>query len=159
GTLVIGMSRGDADTLDPTLAASFSSIEVLRSICERLYDFKADSSVIPELALRTPRISKDKLTYTIPLRPGLRFNDGTPFNAAAVQQSLIRNMRLPLSMRASDLSSIASVKTRGSYAVVIHLKTPFAPLLVTLATHDGIVMSPTQLAKGANFGADPVCVG
>src|SRR5690348_13112741 len=153
GTLVIGLSRGDADTLDPTLASSFNSIEVLRSMCERLYDFDAKSHVIPELASGKPRISKNRLKYTIPLRRGLRFNDGSPFNAAAVQQSLIRDMTHPRSMRASDLSSISSITTRGSYAVVIRLKTPFSPLLVTLATHDGIVMSPTALAReGANFG-------
>src|SRR5215471_21132941 len=68
GTLVIGLSRGDADTLDPTLTTTVSSIEVLRTICERLYDFNADSRPFPELASGKPRISKDKLRYTIPLR-------------------------------------------------------------------------------------------
>src|ERR1043166_9379296 len=81
GTLVIGMSRqGDADSLDPTLLAGFSSVEVLRSMCERLYDFNASSQVVPELASNLPRVSKNRLTYTIPLRRGLRFNDGSPFN-------------------------------------------------------------------------------
>jgi peptide/nickel transport system substrate-binding protein len=160
GTLVIGMSRGDPDTLDPTVTGSFSSVEVLRTICERLYDFDVHSNVVPELASRRPRISKNKLTYTIPLRRGVRFNDGTPFNAQAVVTSLDRDLTLPTSQRRSDLSSIATITTRGSYAVRIHLKTPFSPLLATLATNDGIVMSPTQLTKlGANFGTDPVCVG
>src|SRR5215831_4569695 len=83
-TLVIGLSHGDADTLDPTTFSSFSSIEVLRSICERLYDFGANSQIVSVLASGLPRISKNELTYTIPLRRGLRFNDGTPFNAEAV---------------------------------------------------------------------------
>jgi peptide/nickel transport system substrate-binding protein len=160
GTLVIGLSHGDPDTLDPTLTNSFSSVEVLRSMCERLYDFDARSKVVPELASRLPRVSKNKLTYTIPLRRGLRFNDGTRFDAEAVRTTLDRDRKLPASARASDLLPIARVTTRGSYAVVIHLTTPFSPLLSTLATNDGIVMSPQALTKlGTNFGTDPVCVG
>lgn len=160
GTLVIGLSRGDADSLDPTLLLGFSSVEVLRSMCERLYDFDARSDVVPVLASALPTISRDKLTYTVPLRRGLRFNDGTPFNAAAVVTTLDRDRTLPASGRASDLTPIATVGTRGPYTVVIRLRTPFSPLLATLATNDGIVMSPTQLAKlGTAFGTSPVCVG
>jgi peptide/nickel transport system substrate-binding protein len=44
--------------------------------------------------------------------------------------------------------------------VVIHLKTPFAPLTAALADRSGMIMSPTQLQKmGDKFGNDPVCVG
>src|SRR5262249_53289022 len=43
---------------------------------------------------------------------------------------------------------------------VIHMKTPFTPLLDGLATTDSAVLSPAQLAKlGDNFGSSPVCVG
>ncbi len=159
GTLVVGLSRGDADKLDPTFLTGFSSVEVLRSMCERLYDFDARSQVVPELAATLPTVSRDRLTYTIPLRRGLRFNDGTRFDAAAVKTTLERDMT-PGSPRASDFSPGTSVSTKGPYSVVIHLKTPFTPLVSTLATNDGIVMSAAQLAKlGSNFGTNPVCVG
>jgi peptide/nickel transport system substrate-binding protein len=42
-----------------------------------------------------PTISPDKLTYTIPLRKGIEFNDDTPFNAHAVVVSLERDLTLP----------------------------------------------------------------
>jgi len=158
--LVVGLTRGDPGTLDPTLTPAFSAVVILRSICERLYDFDARSQVVPELATALPQISKDKRTYTIPLRHGIRFNDGTPFDAQAVEASLERDLTLPGSRRASDLSAIDTVTPAGPYTVVIHLKMPFAPLLANLATNVGIVMSPTQLAKlGGNFGTDPVGVG
>ena len=44
---------------------------------------------------RCRSISKDKLTYTIPLRQGIEFNDGTPFNAQAVVTTLQRMISLP----------------------------------------------------------------
>jgi peptide/nickel transport system substrate-binding protein len=160
GVLTVGLTHGTYDTLDPTLLVSFSSVEILRPMCERLYDFDENGQAAPQLAGALPTISPDKRTYTIPLRPGLRFNDGTPFNASAVVTTLERDQTLPLSGRASDLTPIASVTTSGPLTVVIHLSTPYTPLLDTLATNDGIIMSPAQLAKlGDNFGTDPVCVG
>ena len=160
GVLVVGLTHGDPDSLDPTVEASFSSVEIFRAIALRLYDFDAKGEPYPELASALPTISADKRTYTIPLRRGLLFNDGTPFNAQAVAVSLERDINLPTSNRASDLSPIASVTASGPYTAVIHLKQRFTPLLQILATNDGIVMSPTQLAKlGTNFGSDPIGVG
>jgi peptide/nickel transport system substrate-binding protein len=160
GTFVLGMTHGFPDTLDPSANASFASVVIFRAIAERLYDFDARGNVYPELASALPTISADDLTYTIPLRKGIVFNDGTPFNAQAVAVSLMRDITLPSSQRASDLTPIQSVTASGQYTVVIKLKTRFTPLLQTLATNDGIVMSPTQLQKlGTNFGSDPIGVG
>ncbi len=160
GVLVVGITHGDPDSLDPTINISFSSVEIYRAIALRLYDFDAKGNVYPELASALPRVSTDGRTYTIPLRQGLLFNDGTPFNAQAVVVSLERDIDLPTSNRASDLSSVSSVTASGPYTVVIHLNQRFTLLLQTLATNDGIVMSPTQLAKlGPDFGSDPVGVG
>jgi peptide/nickel transport system substrate-binding protein len=160
GVLVVGLTHGFPDSLDPTLNASFSSVQVFRAIALRLYDFDAKGRVYPELASALPTVSADGLTYTIPLRQGVSFNDGTPFNAQAVVVSLDRDMTLPGSNRASNLSPIDSVTTSGPYTAVIHLKQRFTPLIPTLATNVGIVMSPTQLTKlGTNFGSDPIGVG
>jgi peptide/nickel transport system substrate-binding protein len=116
--------------------------------------------VYPELAAALPKISKDKLTYTIPLRQGVQFNDGTPFNAPAVVTTLRRMLTLPGSTRASNYGPIDSVTAPTPYTVVIHLSVPFTPLLADLATNDSVIMSPTQLAKlGTSFGTDPTCVG
>jgi peptide/nickel transport system substrate-binding protein len=160
GVLVVGLTRGAPGSLDPTFLSNVSTVEVLRTICQRLYDFDARSHVVPELAASLPTISPDKLTYTIPLRQGIEFNDGTPFNAQAVVTTIERDINLPGSSRAIDLSSVDTVTTSGPYTVVVHLKTPYTPLLKTLASNDGDVMSPTALAsEGANFGQDPICVG
>ena len=53
----------------------------LSDFCEKLYDLNAKAQIVPQLASALPTLSKDKLTVTIPLRKGIRFNDGTPFNA------------------------------------------------------------------------------
>ena len=71
------------------------------------------SRIVPQLAAALPAISKDKLTYTIPLRQGIKFNDGTPLNAQAVVTSLQRMISLPGSSRASDLSSVDAITPPG----------------------------------------------
>src|SRR5579864_3715735 len=81
GTLVVGMSRGDPDSLDPSLERTFDPVEIYKAICLRLYDYDTSMRLLPELAAALPTISKNRLTYTIPLRRGVRFNDGTPLTA------------------------------------------------------------------------------
>jgi peptide/nickel transport system substrate-binding protein len=159
GTLNVGIVR-DVDTLDPAFGRTREGLFVFNVSCEKLYDLDPKGNVIPQLASTLPAISKDKLTYTIPLRKGALFNDGTPFNAAAVVENLQRDMTNPGSFRTSELSSVASVAATGPYTVVIHLKEPYTPLTAQLAYQAGAIGSPAQIAKlGDNFGTDPVCVG
>ena len=160
GTLVVGMSAGEPDVLDPTLARTFSGREVFLTFCEKLYDLDRHANIVPQLASALPTVSKNGLTVTIPLRRGIRFNDGTPFNAAAVVTTIKRDLDLKGSVRASEISPVKSVSTKGKYTAVFHLSSPYAPLTAQLADRAGMIMSPKQLkALGDKFGTNPVCVG
>ena len=159
GTLVVGLSGGNPATLDPILNGGGSAIEVYLAMCQRLYGVVSNHGRLedaPMLAAAKPVLSKDKLTYTIKLRQGIRFNDGTPFNAQAVVTSIERLMSDPASTRTTDYSNVASVASAGPYTVVFHMKARDS----TLVGNYMFVFSPTALAsEGANFGTDPVCVG
>jgi peptide/nickel transport system substrate-binding protein len=160
GTLTVGMANGEPDALDPTTARTLSGREVFLTFCEKLYDLNAKAQIVPQLASALPTISKDKLTVTIPLRKGIKFNDGTPFNADAVVKTIQRDQTLKGSARASEISPVDSVTAQGQYTVVFHLKTPYSPLTAQLADRSGMVLSPTQLDKlGDKFATNPVCVG
>src|SRR3984885_13332437 len=73
---------------------------------------------------------------TISLRPGVKFTDGTPLNAAAVAWNIKRDLATPST--ASPVGSWpALVKTSGittpnDLTVVLHFTTPYAPLITTL---------------------------
>jgi peptide/nickel transport system substrate-binding protein len=160
GTITVGLTAGEPDALDPTLARTFSGREVFLTFCEKLYDLNSKAQIVPQLASALPTISKDKLTVTIPLRKGIKFNDGTPFNADAVVKSIQRDQTLKGSARASEISPVDSVTAQGQYTVVFHLKSPYSPLTAQLADRAGMVMSPTQLDKlGDKFAQNPICVG
>src|SRR3954454_10878170 len=160
GTITVGLTAGEPDALDPTTARTFSGREVFTTFCEKLYDLNSKAQIVPQLASALPAISKDKLTVTIPLRTGIKFNDGTTFNADAVVTSLQRDQTLKGSARASEISPVADISASGTSKVVIHLKTPYSPLTAQLADRAGMVMSPAQLQKlGDKFATNPICVG
>jgi peptide/nickel transport system substrate-binding protein len=159
GTLRVALAA-EPDKLDPTLARTLVGRVVFNAICEKLYDIDSKLTVVPQLATALPELSADGKTATIKLRTGIKFADGTTFDAAAVKTSLDRHMTLNGSARKSELSSVDSVEATDASTVTIKLKTPFAPLPAVLADRSGMVMSPAALtAQGENFGTSPVCVG
>jgi peptide/nickel transport system substrate-binding protein len=159
GTLTIALDA-DPDVLDPTLARTFVGRMVFAHMCEKLYDLNARLQIVPQLAAALPKFSADKQTVTIRLRRGIRFNDGTAFNAAAVKKSLDRHKTLPRSTRASEIAPVTSVTTSGAYTVVLHMDSRYSPITAQLADRAGMIMSPKQIdALGDRFGTNPVCVG
>jgi len=159
GTLTIALDS-DPDALDPTLARTFVGRMVFADMCEKLYDLNAKIEIVPQLAASLPTFSADKKTVTIKLRTGIKFNDGTPFNAAAVKQSLERDQTLKGSARASELSPVTSIVIQGNSTVILHMNARYSPITAQLADRSGMIMSPKALnALGDKFATNPVCVG
>ena len=159
GTLNVALSA-EPDRLDPTLARSLYSRYVFNAMCEKLYDLDQNVTIVPQLAASLPQTSSDGKTVTIKLRTGIKFADGTPFDAEAVKTSLERHLTAKETARGSDLGPMDSVAATDPTTVTIKLKAPFAPLTAALSDRAGMIMSPKQLkAKGDDFGSDPVCVG
>lgn len=159
GTLTVAFPNA-VDALDPTTGTTFVGRIVFANMCLGLYGINTQEQVAPVLASSLPTISNGGLLYTIHLRSGVKFNDGTAFNAQAVKTSLERDLTLPTSARTVELKAVQSVNVVNGSTVQIHLKQPYSPLTTVLADRSGIVMSPTALAReGANFSHDPVCVG
>jgi peptide/nickel transport system substrate-binding protein len=157
GTLYVGTTSGEPGALDPTTGRTVPATLVYNAICRGLYVVNAKNELVPDLATALPTISADKLTYTVPLRKGVVFNDGTPFNAQAVVTTIHRDQTLPGSRWTSDLSYIDSVAAPDPHTVVFHLKSRFSPLPTVIGVP---IMSPTQLQKlGTNFSSNPICVG
>ncbi|MFG3643852.1 ABC transporter substrate-binding protein [Micromonospora sp. NPDC047762] len=159
GKLVIALSA-EPDALDPTLSRSLYSRYVFQAMCQKLYDVNEQAQVVPQLATALPTTSGDGRTVTIPLRPGVRFADGTAFDSAAVKATLQRHLTNARSARKSELGPIDGVDTPDAQTVVLRLKQPFAPLLGALADRAGMIMSAQALrTKGDDFASAPVCVG
>lgn len=75
-------------TLDPYDANDTLSQAVAKSFYQGLFGFDKDMKLVNVLA-DSYEVSKDGLTYTVKLRQGIKFHDGTAFNAEAVKANSI----------------------------------------------------------------------
>ena len=150
GRITVGTTQKPR-TLDPADAYELRSIALIRNLSDRLYTYDPGSTELkPQLATALPKVSPDGLTYTIPIRQGVVFHDGTTFDAAAMAFSLqrfIQNKGKPSSLLSDR---IASVTATGTYELTIKLKKPFAALPAVLAFPGTCALSPKayKIGKG-----------
>lgn len=158
GTLTVGINA-DPPNLDPAQSTALVDRYVQYSIFDRLYQLNDKLQIVPMLASAMPKIENNGTVYIIQLRHGIKFTDGTPFNAQAVVFNLDRYMN-PNSPRSSELSSVESVSATGPYTVKIVLKAAYSPLLSMLTDRSGMIGSPKAIRKwGNNFDQHPVGTG
>lgn len=136
-------------TIDPADAYEVISGNLLYNLGDRLYGYKLGTTeLVPQLATEMPKISDDGQTYTIPIRQGVTFHDGTPFNAEAMAFSLkrfIENGGPPSALLADTVESTAAT---GEYELTIKLKKPFAAFTPLLAFSGLCAISPQAYTIG-----------
>ncbi len=156
-TLRIALNE-DADILDPTLARTFVGRIVFAGLCDKLFDINEKLEFVPQLA--TGYEYTDPKTLILHLRPGVKFQDGTDMDAAAVKYSLDRHASLPGSTRKGEISAMDHVEVVDPLTVKVVLKTPSAPFMAQLTDRAGMIVSPkAAAAEGKDFGLHPVCAG
>jgi peptide/nickel transport system substrate-binding protein len=143
--------------LDPTANPAAAISEVLYgNVLQGLLQFAADGSVLPQLA-QSWDVSSDGLTYVFHLRPGVRFHDGSAFDAAAAKFSLDR-IFAPESVnpQRSRFSAIRSVDATDPLTLTVHLSRRSGGLLQSLAFGSAVMLSPRSVATA---GLRPVGTG
>lgn len=138
------------ETLDPYNTNTTLTTAVTKSFYEGLFGFDKDMKVQNVLA-ESYTVSKDGLVYTFTLRKGVKFHDGTDFNAEAAKATLDRVMdpanRL---LRANQFNRVAKVEAVNPQTLRITLKEPFGPFINALAHASAAMISPTALKKWGN---------
>jgi len=168
GTFVYGAAT-EPDNLDPAVVFDTQAMRIMRNVAENLVNLGPDGEPQPGLA-ESWEISADGLTWIFHLRHGVKFHDGTPFNAEAVVFNFDRQMNPdnPYHQYGPWVwwewmysSIIKSVEAVDEYTVKIELKKPFTPLLAHLAiSASGTILSPTAIRKWkGEIGLHPVGTG
>jgi peptide/nickel transport system substrate-binding protein len=155
---------GDADTLDAPVTTSGETGEVVRQIFNVLVRPKpGGTEVEPDLATSWS-VSPDGLVWTFTLRQGVRFHDGTPWNAEAAKFNFDRwaddkNPYHPVKERVyefwSDFMADAfkEAKAVDPETLQLVLKQPNAPLIYNLSIITFDFASPASIKQ---YGADGV---
>ncbi|MBO9679202.1 ABC transporter substrate-binding protein [Paenacidovorax monticola] len=147
-TVTLGMTL-EPPGLDPTAGAASSIGEVvLYNIFETLTKINADGSVSPLLA-ESWEVSPDLRTYTFRLRRGVKFQNGEPFNAAAVQFSFARAGGDKSTNK--DRRAFASLSTQvvDEHTVVVINKDIDPDFLFVLGQATAIIVEPKSADTNA----------
>jgi len=148
GTLTSSLA-GDVNTLDYAFATDLFSNAMIANCVEPL--LTVDTLGQPTGLLATSWENPDDHSYVFKLRQGVTFQDGTPFNADAVEYSLNRIRSNKASSQYPQLVYIDNIEKPDQGTLKLTLSSPYAPLLYNLAGNAGRVISP---AIGEKSGAD-----
>ena len=178
GTFVFGRG-GDTVGLDPAYETDGNSFMICDNIYEALVFYQDESTELEPGLAESWKISSDGLTYTFNLRKGVKFHDGTAFNADAVVFSIGRMMKerklkyfgkgytIPEQDRTPEYwammemdDTIAAIEATGEYMVVFKLKRKEGPFLTNMGMDFADIISPTAFLKSPKeFLRQPVGTG
>lgn len=135
-------------------ASARINVQVYETLFVRAFDGQSYEPLLAE-----SYTNPDELTWVIKLREGVKFHDGTPFNAEAVKYSFEKIMDPEYgSARASLMESVESVNVLSDYEVEIKTKYPDGVMIAKLAHANGAIVSPTASEK-QDLMAQPVGTG
>jgi peptide/nickel transport system substrate-binding protein len=159
GNVLFYATPGEPGSLDPGASISGFDQYYTNSIYDTLIfpDPKTMEPTKPGLATSWEFMGADKLTFRLHLRHGVQFQDGTPFNAAAVKTSLDHYKSLG---NWFDLVPVKGETVVDDYTIDLNLSQQYSPLPAILSFRAGQIISPTALQKyGKDFGHNPVGAG
>jgi peptide/nickel transport system substrate-binding protein len=176
-TFIFGRG-GDSVQLDPAVVTDGESFRVTNQGCESLLAYEGGTTnVIPSLA-ETWESNADGTVWTFSLRKGVKFHDGTDFNAQAVVFNFERWWKTdnPYHFKEQvfeyweamwngfdDASIVSKIEAVDDYTVKFTLKEPLAPILANMAMPMFNIASPEAIKKyGAKYGTPEVgyvCTG
>ena len=142
--IALGMGIGG---LDPHGSLAGDARIIWASIYETLVYLDEKIEIQPRLATSW-EVSEDAKVWTFKLREGVKFHDGTPFNAEAVKFTFERHTKdKPFAVGVE----IQNIEVVDDYTVKFHLKEPFVPLLSELTRTRSSIISPTAVVEGEDF--------
>lgn len=160
GTVTIGLDR-EPISFDPAVGYTNDSATAIYDI---LMKANEDGSIEPYLAeSMTP--SEDGRVWTLKLRPGVKFHDGTSLDADAVVFNVDRHRGMETSEAYVHAQTINSATATDALTVRFELKEPLGqfPNLLALDYADGslgVIASPAAIKKyGDDYGRNPVGAG
>ncbi len=115
----------EPNTLDPSLQAEFDGMLITRNTYDALtHTDETLGKLVPSLATSWSA-NKDVTQWTFQIRPGVKFQDGSALDAAAVALSMQRHIAIGAPAQASYmLNGISSVTATGPMEVIFTTKAP-----------------------------------
>src|SRR5580658_6695935 len=159
GSITFGLEL-DIPGFDPLKVGVFdtSAETAAAAIFDTMTTLDDKGEPAPKLALSWTH-SDDFKTWTFKLRPGVKFQDGTPFNAQAAKENFDRQKDPANKCRcAFYISAVHDVQAPDELTLVYNLNDPSAnlPATLTIQSSNNVIQSPTAWkAKGEDYSRNP----
>jgi peptide/nickel transport system substrate-binding protein len=140
---------------DPVVNGAGAQFRPLTLVYASLTTINAQGDPEPGLA-SSWTYNKTGTEVTFHIRPGLTFSDGTPVNAAAVKDEIIRGQTQQNSALLEDLEPVQSVTTSGNYDVEVYLNHPDFQIPLVFGERVLLIPSPKAAADPAKLDQFPV---
>jgi peptide/nickel transport system substrate-binding protein len=160
GTLTI-IYQNEVTSLDPTATTTAAGAGALPyyAIYDALFTLSAGTGQVTPKIGQSLTANSAQTVWTLTLRPGVKFSDGTPYDAAAVEFNWARD-KAPTSAIASAAAIIKSMTVVGPTTLQVTLAAPDSSFDRTVAQQLLFIASPTAVKKErASFGTHPVGAG
>jgi peptide/nickel transport system substrate-binding protein len=160
GTVTIGLDQ-EPPTMDPEASPSAITFYISSSAGETLLYVDETRQLKPWLA-QAWQVSDDGKTFTFKLRNDVTFQDGTPFNAAAVKWNLDRvvDPNYKAGSALAQLTGYTGTDVVDEFTAAVHFKDAFAPFLIYAGSPYLPMLSPTATQKqGDQVNQTPVMSG
>ena len=160
GALTI-IYQNEVTSLDPTATTTASAAGALPyyAIYDALFTLSAGTGAVTPKIGQSLTANSSQTVWTLKLRPGVKFSDGTPYDAAAVEFNWARD-KAPTSVVASAAGLIKLMKVIDATTLQVTLAAPDSSFDRAVAQQLLFIGSPTAIKKeGASFGTHPVGAG
>ncbi|RZT79707.1 peptide/nickel transport system substrate-binding protein [Micromonospora violae] len=146
-------------TLNPHQYAQAKARLLVWNTFESLLTYDKQGKLVPWLATGW-QAAPDGLSYTLTLRDGVTFTDGTPFDSAAVKANIdkLREPGYAPGVAAVQLRNLKAVEAVDPRTVRLTLTAPDVLILDFLASPQGAQVSPKSLREAKNLKAGGVDV-
>ena len=156
GVLRLGYSTGPS-SLDPARATSGGDRAFLLQVYDRLVRLTNAAEPQPMLATKW-EFTADGAGLVLTLRQGVKFHDGTPFDAQAVKANIDRYRDMQGSTQRAVLGAVTEVRVLDASRVELRCKIGCGGLLQTLGDSAGMMVSPKAF-NNPDLGTKPVGAG
>lgn len=166
GTLVFAQAQ-DTVLLDPhDISDGFSANNTV-NMFDTLVQFRADGTQVEPALAESWSASSDGLVWTFKLRRGVKFHDGTPFNAEAVKFNYERQIDAKnpyhhgtFEYAEFTFQNVKTVDVVDEFTVKFTLSAPYAPFISNMAMFSTAISSPTAIKKwGKDYFKHPTGTG
>ncbi|MHB8621706.1 MAG: ABC transporter substrate-binding protein [Chloroflexota bacterium] len=159
GSSLVVRLNSDIIGIDPQTGSAGVDRNVYTSVYDGLVVPDTKLNIVPSLA--ESWTNPNAQTYVFKLRQGVRFHDGTPFDATAAKLNFDWMLDpANASQRRQELAAVKAVTVVDPTTLTIELKSPSAPFLATIADRAGYFVSPAARKKfGKDYPRHPVGTG